>query len=277
MDLYTKTSYELSRTLTLRYSTSFGSSTKRFHATIRPHIFAIYGLVRIADEVVDTYDGLDKQTQLNNLEKETYAAIQSGYSPNPIVHAFAQTAQQFEITKNLITPFFASMRMDLTPKVYTKKMYEEYIYGSAEVIGLMCLRVFTARNDTLYESLTPGARALGAAYQKVNFLRDIASDFDDRQRVYFPNVTFENFDERTKQEIIKDIEKDFKEGCIAIVNLPIQAQHAVDLSYRYYYELLRKLKVTPASTLKQQRIRVSTLRKLSLRCVSLLPRRRDTI
>lgn len=271
MDLYTQTSYELSRALTLRYSTSFSASTELFDKSIRAHIFAIYGLVRIADEIVDTYDGSDKKKRLDDIESETYAAIQSGYSTNPIVHSFAQTARIFAISDSLIKPFFASMRMDLTPQHYTEKTYKKYIYGSAEVIGLMCLRVFTDGNDKEYDLLAQGAMALGAAYQKVNFLRDIASDFNDRQRVYFPGVSFDSFTDQVKNTIIIDIERDFEKGYASIVNLPPTASRAVELSYNYYYELLKKLKVTPAATLKQQRVRVSNFRKLVLRFAALKP------
>lgn len=271
MDLYTQTSYELSRALTLRYSTSFSASTELFDKSIRAHIFAIYGLVRIADEIVDTYDGSDKKKRLDDIESETYAAIQSGYSTNPIVHSFAQTARIFAISDSLIKPFFASMRMDLTPQHYTEKTYKKYIYGSAEVIGLMCLRVFTGGNDKEYDLLAQGAMALGAAYQKVNFLRDIASDFNDRQRVYFPGVSFDSFTDQVKNTIIIDIERDFKKGYASIVNLPPTARRAVELSYNYYYELLKKLRLTPAATLKQQRVRVSNFRKLILRFAALKP------
>ncbi|MGV9002197.1 MAG: phytoene/squalene synthase family protein [Candidatus Saccharimonadaceae bacterium] len=267
MDLYTKTSYELSRILTFRYSTSFSSSTKLFAVHIQPHIFAIYGLVRIGDEIVDTYTGKDGRKQLDMLEKETYTAIKTGYSTNPIVHAFAQTAQKYNITKKLIAPFFESMRMDLTPKKYTQNLYEKYIYGSAEVIGLMCLKVFVEGDKKRYEELAPGAKALGAAYQKVNFLRDIASDYIERQRMYFPNTSFQTFDETAKQVIIVDITKDFHEARQALEHLPKSAQKAVKLSYTYYNELQKKLKSTPAETLKQRRIRVSTPKKIYLRIV----------
>jgi len=275
MELYTNTSYELSRILTLRYSTSFGSSTKLFAVDIQPHIFAIYGLVRIADEIVDTYAGKDSRQQLDALEQETYAAMKSGYCTNPIVHAFAQTARRFAITKSLITPFFESMRMDLTPQDYTQKLYEQYIYGSAEVIGLMCLKVFVQGDSARYDSLAPGAKALGAAYQKVNFLRDIASDFKDRQRVYFPGVTFENFDEAAKKEILNDITKDFNDAHDAVAHLPATAKKAVKLSYAYYYELLKKLNQTPASILKKRRVRVPTARKIYLRVVQPTPKKKD--
>lgn len=264
VDLYTKTSYELSRHLTLRYSTSFGKSTKLFSKNTQPHIFAIYGLVRVADEIVDTYTGNDKKSTLNDLENETYHALKTGYSANPLVHAFAHTANQYGITKKLIAPFFKSMRLDLKPHHYTQKLYATYIYGSAEVIGLMCLKVFTRGNTAGYKNLEAGARALGAAYQKVNFLRDFASDFEERGRVYFPGVTFDAFDETAKQVVIDDISDDFSKAKQAIIGLPRDAKRAVGLSYVYYGELLKKLDKASVATIKASRIRVSNTKKIAL-------------
>jgi phytoene/squalene synthetase len=261
VDLYTTTSYELSERITLRYSTSFSKSSRLFSAKIRPHIFAIYGLVRIADEIVDTYDGTDKQAQLDALERETYHALKVGYSTNPIVHSFACTATAYGITKELIDPFFKSMHMDLTPQNYNESLYQKYIYGSAEVIGLMCLRVFSENTQTTYAQLESGAKALGAAYQKVNFLRDIASDYKERGRVYFPNVQFESFSDSEKETIITDIQADFSAAKPYIDKLPKNARKAVGLSYAYYHELLKKLAATPVHHLKQQRIRLSNIQK----------------
>lgn len=276
MELYTNTSYELSRILTLRYSTSFGSSTKLFTPRIQPHIFAIYGLVRIADEIVDTYSGKDQLKQLNQLEKETYTAIKIGYSTNPIVHAFALTAKKYGITKTLIAPFFASMRMDLKPQRYTKKLYEKYIYGSAEVIGLMCLKVFVEGDREEYSALEAGARALGSAYQKVNFLRDIASDYQERQRVYFPGVSYDSFDETSKQQILEDIKKDFLAARQSVDDLPKTARKAVKLSYSYYFELVKKLEATSAKTIKERRVRVPTMKKLYLRVLQPTPKKKGS-
>lgn len=277
MDLYTATSYELSRLLTLRYSTSFSSSTKLFSPHIQPHIFAIYGLVRIADEIVDTYAGKDKEQQLDLLENETYKALKIQYSTNPIVHAFAKTAAHYDITKQLIAPFFKSMRMDLEPVHYSKKLYQKYIYGSAEVIGLMCLKVFVEGDAKRYTALAPGAKALGSAYQKVNFLRDIASDYAERQRVYFPDVSFETFSETDKQMILADIKKDLHEAHGSLANLPGSARKAVTLSYSYYYELLKKLEKTPADTLKHTRVRVPTAKKIYLRTVQPKPKQKGLL
>lgn len=264
MDLYTKTSYELSRHITLRYSSSFGSSTKLFDAAIRPHIFAIYGLVRIADEIVDTYQGSDADAVLTALQQQVHEALASRYSSNPLVHAFASTAVQFSIDASLIDPFFESMRMDVTKKTFSQKEYEAYIYGSAEVIGLMCLRVFTQGDAARYESLVEGARALGAAYQKVNFLRDIASDSDERGRAYFPGVTFESFDDQEKEKVIYDIRADFSKAKEAINKLPLNARRAVKMSYAYYSNLLDLLARTPADAIKKQRLSLPKATKIAI-------------
>ena len=264
MELYTQTAFELSKHLTLRYSTSFGISSRLFQADIQPAIYAIYGLVRIADEIVDTYQQSDSAQRLDALEQETYRAITTHYSPNPIVHAFAMTCAEHQIEHELIEAFFTSMRMDLTPRDYTEADYATYIYGSAEVIGLMCLTIFTKGDITQYQALTSGARALGAAYQKVNFLRDMAADHQERGRLYFPGVTFESFTEADKQAIIADIDADFATALPYLKQLPRSSKKATVLSYRYYSLLLKTLKNTPAATIQTRRVRVPAWRKLSL-------------
>lgn len=264
MDLYASVAYQASKRLTLSYSSSFGISSRLFNRDIQLHIFAIYGLVRIADEIVDTYRGANTRTMLNQFETDTYAAIESGYSTNPIIHSFALTAQKFGITDELIAPFFASMRMDIPPSHYTSDDYRAYIHGSAEVVGLMCLRVFCGGDQLQYDQLQPGAAALGAAYQKVNFLRDLAADYTELGRVYFPGVTFETFDDGAKQSIIADIKTDFRAADIAITALPRSSRIAVRVSYRYYMQLLRRLEHTPASSIKSTRVRISTPYKLWL-------------
>lgn len=263
MDQYTAVSYKLARATTLSYSTSFGQSSKLFSGDIRDHIYAIYGLVRVADEIVDTYMGANASEMLSELELHTLEALKTGFSPNPLVHAFATTARKYDITSDLITPFFASMAMDLKPVKYTQANYEQYIYGSAEVIGLMCLKVF-CNNEVLYKKLTSGARALGAAYQKVNFLRDIKADFDERGRVYFPGVSFKTFDDQQKNDIIADIKKDFKKAQTAITRLPKNARKAVALSFSYYSELLHVLENASADAIKSQRLRVNATKKARL-------------
>lgn len=276
MDLYDAVAYENSRHLTLRYSTSFGVSSRFFSKDIKPHIYAIYGLVRIADEIVDTYKGTDAGEQLDRLEAETYRAITVVYSTNPIVHAFAKTAVKYGIDASLIQPFFNSMRMDLHPKTYTDDSYESYIYGSAEVVGLMCLRVFTDGDTKLYDDLMDGASALGAAYQKVNFLRDMAADYTVLGRLYFPGRHFETFNDHDKNEIIADIEADFQRALPALKKLPRSCRTATIVSFVYYSELLNNLKQTPTETIKRTRIRVPSRRKLTL-LIQTLVRQKATI
>lgn len=263
MDQFVLASYKASRVITDEYSTSFGLSIRLFQPTLRPHIYAVYGLVRIADEIVDTYRGNDAAQVLDDLETETYRALTTGYSVNPIVQAYVTTARRFHIGKDLIEPFFASMRMDLTPRTYDQASYDTYIYGSAEVVGLMCLKVFLD-DESAYERLTPGARALGAAYQKVNFLRDIAADVDGLGRWYFPAGSFASFDEAQKDVIIKDIQSDFMAAKKALDQLPASSRRAVLLSYKYYGKLLEKIRRTPAKKLKQTRIRLPDAQKIAL-------------
>lgn len=264
MDLYSDTAYQLSRSLTLRYSTSFGTSSKLFPKEVSRHIYAVYGLVRIADEIVDTYKGKDVLQQLDSLEAQTFQAMKTGYSANPIVHAFALTANQFDFDAAHISAFFASMRMDVSPQVMDQSKYEEYIYGSAEVIGLMCLKVFCAEDKNRYKKLETGARSLGSAYQKINFLRDFASDFAERGRVYFPDTSYDEFNETAKMAIVTDIKKDLKSATQSVGQLPKSARRAVKLSLEYYSLLLTKLESTPVQKIKSNRIRISDIKKSSL-------------
>lgn len=264
MELYETTAYALAKQLTERYSTSFSISITLFPKALRHHIYAIYGMVRIADEIVDTYRGGDASEQLETFYQDVTKTLvmPTPYSPNPIVHAFALTAQHYGIDTTLIDPFFDSMRMDLREVTFDEELFQRYIYGSAAVVGLMCLRVFTGGDEKQYEELAPGAERLGNAYQKVNFLRDIAADEHDLKRQYFPGVT--ELTEREKQRIIADIQADFDAAEPYIKNLPLSARRAVTLSYRYYQELLLKLKETPAEVLKTTRVRVPNSRKLAL-------------
>lgn len=264
MDLYTRTAGQMSQVLTNNYSTSFGLATRLFGAEIRPHIYNVYGLVRLADEIVDTYTGSDAGQLLDDLQAETHAAIPRGYSTNTVVHAFAVTAKKFGIDASLIDPFFESMRIDLHPKNYKSEDYERYIYGSAQVVGLMCLKVFCQGDAAQYEKLEPGAKALGGAFQKVNFLRDIADDHERLGRYYFPVGSFKDFDEETKMYIVLDIDRDFALAHAAIVRLPVTARPAVMAAYKYYLRLHNKLRQTPADVIKKQRIRVSNPHKLAV-------------
>lgn len=272
MDLYSQTSYELSKRLTLRYSTSFGMSSRLFARDVRPHIYAVYGLVRIADEIVDTYSGDDAAELLDELERQTEQAMQSSYSSNPIVHAFAVSTQRYGIDVKLTRPFFESMRQDLFKKVYTGQLYDKYIYGSAEVIGLMCLRIFTDGDSASYKELSPGARALGAAYQKINFLRDLRDDYRRLERVYFPGVDFETFSNKQKQMIEVDIEQDLMKALEAIQQLPKTAKTAVMLSYEYYRALFEKIQKADVDTIKQKRMRIPNSYKTLLLARRLLLR-----
>ena len=264
MDHYTFVSYATAKHLTKYYSTSFSLSSRLFDKPIRRHIYAIYGLVRIADEIVDTYRGKAAAKELDAFEATTLDALSTGYSSNPLVHAFACTARQYAIGINDITPFFESMRRDLSKVAFTQEEYERYIYGSAEVVGLMCLKVFTSGNSKQCRELETGAKALGAAYQKVNFLRDISNDVSRLGRVYFPNVTGAVLDETQKAVIISDISKDFSVAETYLDKLPSSARRAVKTSYFFYSRLLAKLARTPAAVLMQRRIRVSAAEKLLL-------------
>jgi len=264
MDLYNKVSYQNAKYLTLQYSTSFGMSSRLFAKSIRPHIYAIYGLVRIADEIVDTYHGEKSLELLKELEADTYRAMAIGYSANPIVQAFAETARSYKIEEDIIAPFFVSMAMDIEPTSYNHKLYKQYIYGSAEVVGLMCLKVFCESNKQLYDKLSSGAKRLGSAYQKVNFLRDISSDYKELGRLYFPDVQFDTFSDSQKMAIAKDIRNDFSEAASYINQLPASSQAAVRASFDYYLGLLNKIDKTSISELKNNRVRISNASKFGL-------------
>lgn len=264
MDVYSQGAQLASMQITRAFSTSFSSAITLFSKDIQQDIYNIYGLVRVADEVVDTYCGADADKVLALLEQEVYSALNRNFSANIIVHAFCQTAQQYRIDPTLIAPFFESMRMDLTKKSYKANEYDQYIYGSAEVVGLMCLKIFTANDETSYKQLQKGACALGSAFQKVNFLRDIKDDYETRGRYYFPEGSFEAFDDKQKNKIITDIEADFKVAKTAISRLPDSARFATRLAFDYYNELLNILKKTSAANIKQHRVSVSRTTKLRL-------------
>lgn len=272
MDQYNQVAAQTARLVTNSYSTSFGLATRLFPLTIRGDIYNVYGLVRLADEIVDTYLGDDARAQLDDLEKEVYRALERHYSTNLIVHAFQLTANRFAIDKSLIAPFFYSMRLDTAPQKYNQALYDRYIDGSAEVVGLMCLKVFVD-SPAEYKHLEPGARALGAAFQKVNFLRDLAADQTELKRCYFPGLTFETFSEVDKAKIIDDIKNDFAVASQAIPQLPKTARPAVSAAYSYYSRLLQRLEVTPVATLKQKRVRINNGIKLVLLGQTMIKRR----
>ena len=264
IELFHDSSFVCSRKVTEMYSTSFTLCIKALHPDFRDAIFGIYGFVRFADEIVDTFHQYDKQMLLNRFREDTYRAIEEGISLNPILHAFQLTVHKYQIERKLIDAFLHSMEMDLSFTNYKQEHYEEYIYGSAEVVGLMCLRVFCDGDNATYDKLVPSARSLGAAFQKVNFLRDLRDDFQDKGRVYFPNVNFENFCQEEKLQIEAEIAADFKAAYEGIIQLPKKSRFGVYLAYTYYLKLFQKIKTTPAEKVMETRIRVSNGRKLVL-------------
>ena len=260
--LYKEVSFRCSELITKSYSTSFSLGINTLHKSIHKPIYAIYGFVRFADEIVDTFHNLDKEKVLDKFEGDTYDAIKNRFSTNPVLHSFQSVVNKYKIKKDHIEAFLKSMRMDLSMKVFNKKSYKEYIYGSAEVVGLMCLKVFCNENE--YQKLEKYAISLGSAFQKVNFLRDIKSDFEERGRIYFPGVKFETFSEVDKKSIEKDIVKDFNNAIVGIKMLPSLAKSGVYLSYKYYLELLDKIKSKDFSTIKTERVRVSNTKKFMI-------------
>jgi hypothetical protein len=270
MDLFNRTAYASSRIVTSTYSTSFTLGIRTLHARLRNPIYAIYGMVRYADEIVDTFHGFDKATLLKRFEADTLQALEEGISLNPVLQAFQDTVHKYGIDRELILAFFNSMEMDLEKKVYDDSTYQEYIYGSAEVVGLMCLRVFAENDDALFDRLKHPARKLGAAFQKINFLRDIQNDFMDRGRIYFPGVDFNHFTQEAKLQIEADIRNDFEEALIGINALPPSSKNGVYLAYKFYTKLLDRIVATPASRIQHTRIRVPDYQKAGLMINALL-------
>ncbi|CAN5343528.1 phytoene/squalene synthase family protein [soil metagenome] len=264
MALFNKTALECSKLITERYSTSFTLGIKTLDRKFHLPIYAIYGFVRYADEIVDTFHEYDKKTLLDRFKHDAYQAIEEGISLNPILHSFQIVVQQYKIEPELIDAFLKSMEMDLHYQDYNSVGYEDYIYGSAEVVGLMCLRVFCEGNIQEFDRLREPARKLGAAFQKVNFLRDMKSDFIERGRTYFPGVDFNNFCLEEKQSIETDIQRDFDEAYVGIMNLPRGARMGVYLAYMYYQTLFNKIKRLPASRIQSERVRVPNPQKLAL-------------
>lgn len=264
LTLFHNTCAECSRLITQRYSTSFSMGIRAFHRRFRRPIYNIYGFVRFADEIVDTFHGHDKRTLFDRFVADTWTALDERISLNPVLHAFQETVHQYGIERELIEAFLRSMEMDLEKNTYDLRGYDEYIYGSAEVVGLMCLRVFVEGNNAEYQRLKEPARRLGAAFQKINFLRDLKSDFDDRGRVYFPGVDFTQFDCDQKRRIEADIQEDFDRGLEGIKQLPEGARFGVYLAYKYYTQLFRKIRSAPAQRVAEARIRVSDKRKVYL-------------
>ena len=264
MHLFHEVSEMCSRNTTERYSTSFSSAIRLLHPDLRQPIYNIYGLVRFADEIVDTFHEHDKETLIAEFKQETFHAIERGISLNPILHSFQLTVNQYKIDHALIHAFFTSMEMDLDQKQYNNKNYTDYIYGSAEVVGLMCLYVFIEGDNNQLEALKPAARSLGAAFQKVNFLRDVNADFNQLDRTYFPGLDFKNFTARQKQEIENDIQKDFNEAYAGIVQLPAKTRFGVYVAYKYYLSLFRKIKKAQPAEIMQERIRIPDYHKMMI-------------
>lgn len=258
-------SFRCNRMVTTTYSTSFGMATKMLANSIRQDIYNIYGFVRLADEIVDSFHSFDKKTLLDRFEISLYEALDERISVNPILNAFQHTYHKFNLDRAFVEAFMHSMRMDLTKSNYlTVEEYQNYIYGSADVVGLMCLKVFVDGNEKQFLSLKDAAMSLGSAFQKVNFLRDLKADFEGLNRTYFPDTDLAQLDENSKAAIIQDIENDFAKGLAGIRNLPMEARFGVFMAYRYYSKLLQKLKKTPAVEIKNARIRVSNHKKLIL-------------
>ncbi len=255
--LYDQISEATSRYITKTYSTSFSLAIALLDKEIQQHIYNIYGFVRLGDEIVDTFHDQDKEYLLESFVKDTYDALDRNFSLNPVLHTFQQTVNAYKIDRILIDQFLRSMRMDLYPQNYDRSLYEEYIVGSAEVVGLMCLKVFVLGDDAEYNRLKRPAERLGSAFQKINFLRDMHADEIGLGRSYFPELQLAAFTPHTKQLIEADIEKDFKDGFEGIKQLPKRARFGVYLAYRYYYSLFNKIKATPAPKVMEARIRVN--------------------
>jgi 15-cis-phytoene synthase len=243
--------------VTKQYSTSFASAIRLLHKDLRAPIFNIYGFVRLADEIVDTFHDYDKAILLNEFKKETYDAIRRGISLNPILHSFQLTVREYNISFDLVDAFFKSMEMDIHKKVFNNDEYNEYIYGSAEVVGLMCLKVFCEGREDACLKLRSSARSLGAAFQKVNFLRDLRADHDELLRMYFPGCDFENFNEKDKRLIEEEIQNDFKEAYDGIRKLPLKARFGVYVAYKYYFSLFKKIRRMAPAHVLVRRIRIS--------------------
>lgn len=264
--LFDQTCRECTMLITQRYSTSFSMGIKAFGKELRSPIYAIYGYVRFADEIVDTFDGHDQASLLERFREETFLAIREGISLNPVLHAFQEVVNRYEMDHRLIEAFLDSMAMDLGKDRHGRTSFNEYIYGSAEVVGLMCLTVFVDRDKASYARLEGPARRLGAAFQKVNFLRDMKSDFEERGRIYFPGVDFTAFSLDDKLRIEAEVEEDFRIALEGILALPHSARFGVFLAYRFYTNLFERIRRSTPEEVKASRIRVPNWRKALLIC-----------
>lgn len=268
IEIYNEVCYKSSKIVTTKYSTSFSIGILLLDKSIRKHIYSIYGFVRLADEIVDTFHDTDQRYLLQKFEDDTYEAINTRISLNPVLHSFQMTVNEYKIDHSHIDAFLNSMKMDLLDIKYNDDKFEEYIFGSAQVVGLMCLQVYTQGNRNEYEKLKSSAISLGSAFQKINFLRDLKNDIDELGRSYFPNLNFKEFDEKTKIEIEKNIEKDFNDSLEGIKNLPKNSQMGVYTAYLYYKVLLKKIKKLPAKKIMTSRVRVSNFKKFVLMLIA---------
>ena len=262
--LFDDLSFKISKQTTKQYSTSFSLGILALSSKIRNPIYAIYGYVRLADEIVDSFHGFDKEKLLSRFRDDTFLALEEKISLNPIMQAFQETVSQYEIDHELIKQFPRSMEMDLHKIDYNSELYKEYILGSAEVVGLMCLHIFVNGDKAEFERLKPSAMILGSAFQKVNFLRDMKDDYDVLGRTYFPNVDIKAFDNQVKLEIENEITNEFQLALEGIKKLPTSSRFGVYLAYRYYLSLFKKIKRTSATKMINQRIRISNSKKISL-------------
>lgn len=263
-ELFDTVSISCSTNITTTYSTSFSMGIKLLAPRLRNPIFSIYGFVRLADEIVDSFQGYEQQKLLSQLKTDTFNAIADKISINPVLNSFQQVVHQFKIEDDLIYSFLESMEMDLDKKFYTRSLYDKYIYGSAEVVGLMCLKVFCEGDTEVYERLKHAAMKLGSAFQKVNFLRDLKADNEELGRLYFPNINLNPFTERDKITIETEINNDFQEALQGIMQLPKSSRKGVYLAYKYYQVLLKKIQLTPADHIMNSRIRVADTQKFVL-------------
>lgn len=274
---YDKLAYSISKCTTHTYSTSFSLGIKALDAKLRSAIYAIYGYVRLADEIVDSFHGYDQSSLLHQLIRETDEALANKISINPIIQSFQETVHQYSIDRQLIDQFLHSMSMDLEKVYYDKENYDEYILGSAEVVGLMCLHVFVEGDKAQYEKLKPYAQKLGSAFQKINFLRDLKEDYYTLGRFYFPNLDFMAFNDETKKVIEKEIEAEFKEALIGIKILPNSSKFGVYLAYRYYWTLFKKIQLKSSRDILTNRTRVPNTEKMYLMMESYLNLKMDRI
>lgn len=263
--LFDQVSYQCSKLVTESYSTSFSLATRMLSTEIRQDIYNIYGFVRFADEIVDTFHNYNKPVLFDRFEQDLDDALSDKISLNPILNSFQETVHRYNIDRSYVDAFMKSMRWDLSKKIYdSREDYSEYIYGSADVVGLMCLKVFVKGDDARFDALKNAAMRLGSAFQKVNFLRDLKADHEHLERTYFPNVDLNHFDETSKKTIIKEIEDDFRNGLAGIFQLPDDAKFGVYTAYKYYLRLLKKLKRTPSTQIKSKRIRVPNYQKVDV-------------